>query len=76
VGQALHSDPPFIPPSRLRGGQHYRLYFFNDLGGIAKCHEFFADDDAAAIRISEAWREGRGMELWRRDRRVETWESD
>jgi hypothetical protein len=26
------------------------------------------------IRIAEAWREGRGMELWQRDRKIQRWE--
>jgi hypothetical protein len=55
---------------------HYRLYFFNGPGRFLKVHEFEAPEDDAAVRIAEAWREGRGMELWQRDRKVRRWESD
>ena len=51
----------------------YRLYFFDNAGHISKSHEFFADDDAAAITIAEGWREGRKMELWSRNRFVQSW---
>ena len=54
----------------------YRLFFFNGEGRFLKVHEFAANGDEHAIRISEAWREGRGMELWHRDRRVQRWECD
>lgn len=52
----------------------YRLYFFDGLGHIEKMHEFFADNDAAAIKISEEWHEGVSIELWSRDRLVKTWD--
>jgi hypothetical protein len=72
----LHIDPPFIPPSwasETNGGKQYRLYFFDGAGHITTSHEFFADNDEAAIKVAEGWREGRGMELWSRDRKVKGW---
>lgn len=74
----MHIEPPSVPPrsSGTAGGLQYRLYFLDGLGHIAKSHEFFADDDAAAIRIAEGWREGRAMELWSRDRKVKIWKSE
>ena len=71
-GCALQNDPPRIPRSP-REGEQYRLYFLDGLGHITKLHEFFADDDAAAIKIANGWREGRAMELWCRSRIVERW---
>lgn len=67
-----------MPPSfsGTSGQQQYRLYFFNELGHFSKSHEFFADDDAAAIKVAEGWREGRRMELWTRDRKVKSWASN
>jgi hypothetical protein len=41
--------------SELRSGGH-----------IEKSHEFEAKDDAAAMMVPEAWREGREIELWQR----------
>jgi hypothetical protein len=55
---------------------YYRLFFFDGAGHLTHAHEFEAEDDAHAIRISEAWREGRRMELWRRDRRIRQWWDD
>jgi hypothetical protein len=75
----LHIDPPFIPPwSSLEasGGQQYRLYFLDGTGHITKSHEYIAEDDAAAVRIAEGWREGRTIELWCRARRVRRWDAD
>lgn len=68
----MQNDPPKIPRPP-RGGEQYRLYFLDGLGHIATSHEYFADDDAAAMRIAEGWREGRGMELWCRARLVRRW---
>ena len=59
-----------------REALYYRLYFMDSsqsLGGISSVHEFHAADDAVAIRIAEAWREGRPTELWCRDRMVKAW---
>jgi hypothetical protein len=53
--------------------QEYRLFFFDGARHIEKAHEFEAENDEAAIKISEVWREGRRMELWHRDRRVMLW---
>jgi len=67
-----------------RGGSHafaggfkvqsYRAYFFDRNGHIERGHEFMAEDDEAAIRVAEAWREGRTMELWQRDRLLKRWD--
>jgi hypothetical protein len=55
----------------------YRLYFLEGAGThISLSHEFEAEDDERAIRISESWREGRGAELWTGSRKVKAWESD
>jgi len=70
----VYSDPPKVPRSDAKEGVQYRLFFFNAGGHIEKAHEFISRDDAEAIRISEAWREGRKMELWQRDRRVKRWD--
>ncbi len=68
----MHIEPPFFLPSEAEGGTQYRLYFLSDDGHISRVHEFFADSDAAAIKIAEGWRE-RAMELWSGDRKVKTW---
>lgn len=55
--------------------KQYRLYFLEGLGSlICYSHEFEAEDDDRAIKISEAWREGRRAELWCGARKVKTWE--
>ena len=54
--------------------QSYRAYFFDRAGHIERAHEFMAEDDEAAIRVAEAWREGRTMELWQRDRLLKRWD--
>lgn len=69
----MQNDPPFVPRGRSGAGVHYRLYFLNDLGHISKSHEYFADDDTAAIKVADAWREGRRMELWQSGRIVKRW---
>lgn len=52
----------------------YRLYFLDGAGCVAgPPYEFEADNDETAIKVADAWREGRRMELWRRARRVEVW---
>ena len=53
--------------------QEFRLFFFDGACHIEKAHEFEAENDEAAIKISEGWREGRRAELWHRDRRVMVW---
>jgi hypothetical protein len=62
-------NPPPRPP-RSTGGLEYRLYFLDDAGHIEKLHEFEAENDEKAIRISQGWREGRRMEFWQRGRLV------
>jgi hypothetical protein len=71
----LKSDPPFhVPRDDPKAEVQYRLYFLDGVGHITRAHEFFAKDDATAIKISAAWREGRRMELWQRDRLVKLWD--
>ncbi len=73
----MMNDPPFRAQSRPPDeGQQYRLYFLDGLGHITQSHEFFARDDGAAIKISEAWREGRRIELWQLARIVKRWDRD
>lgn len=67
----MENDPPRVP--RPKGGQEYRLYFFNEGQHIHRVHEFEAADDAAAIALAESWREGRRIELWHRARVVKRW---
>jgi hypothetical protein len=54
--------------------QSYRAFFFDRAGHIERAHEFKAEDDEAATRIAEAWREGRTMELWQQERRLKRWD--
>ena len=56
--------------------QQYRLFFFNGGRHIQLAHEFEAENDEAAIRVAEGWREGRKMELWQRDRTGKRWGSE
>ena len=74
----MHIGPPVTPPSWSSGsstGAQYRLYFLGDDGHITKSHEFLADNDEAAIKIAEGWREGRAVELWCRRRKVKSWKA-
>jgi hypothetical protein len=41
---------------------------------ISYSHEFEAEDDDRAVRISEAWREGRRAELWCGADKVKAWD--
>lgn len=65
--------PPPRPP-RSRGGTEYRLYFLDGAGHIQTSHEFEAASDDEAIRIAQAWWEGRRIELWQRARLVLDWD--
>ena len=51
--------------------QSYRLGFLERNDDVDLAREFEAENDKAAIKISERWREGHRMELWQRDRKVE-----
>jgi hypothetical protein len=51
----------------------YRLYFFDGASRLVRAHEFQAPNDERAVRIAEAWREGRQMELWQRGRKLRCW---
>jgi hypothetical protein len=53
--------------------ENYRLYFFDGSDHIREVREFEAPDDASAIELSEAWREGRRIELWCGARQVKVW---
>ena len=55
--------------------EYYRLFLFDDGQHIEGAHEFEAQNDEAAIKIAEGWREERQMELWQRDRRVKHWDA-
>ncbi|MGZ2412853.1 hypothetical protein ACUXST_002295 [Sphingomonas sp. F9_3S_D5_B_2] len=48
----------------------YRLYCFNEHGGISKAHEIAAEDDADAIARARAVEPKVRCELWNRDRLV------
>ncbi len=51
--------------------QQYRLYVLDGAGHVASApYEFEAPNDAVAMKVAEAWREGREIELWCRDRKV------
>ena len=43
-------------------------------GHIDHFREFEAEDDGAAIAISERWREGCPMELWNRSLKLKHWD--
>ena len=52
----------------------YRLHFINPATGmIGHTHEFFAEDDEAAIRFAEVWAEDAPMELRSRSALVKRW---
>jgi len=73
----VQNDSPGLPRGRRPAGNllQYRLYFLEGIGSlISYSHEFEAEDDDRAIRISEAWREGRAAELWCGSRKVKSWE--
>ena len=54
--------------------RQYRLYFLDGAGHVTGApYGFEADDDQTAIKLAEAWREGRVMELWNLDRRAQCW---
>jgi hypothetical protein len=65
-------------PRKTAGGplQQYRLYFLGGDGHITYSHEFEAQDDGRALKIAEAWLEGRAAELWARDRKIKSWAAD
>ncbi len=57
--------------------RYYRLYFFDRFSGhIDQFREFEAEGDAAAIKVAEAWGDGRAMELWNRERRLKHWQTE
>lgn len=55
----------------------YRLYFMDRYTGhIEHRREFFAKDDAEAIRQAESWSTGQTMELWEGGHKLRRWEAD
>ena len=54
--------------------EYYRLFLFDYGQHIEGAHEFEAQNDEAAIKIAESWRQEGQMELWQRDRRVKHWD--
>lgn len=59
-------------PEQSSTGQ-YRLYFLDSIGCISGGpYEFEASSDDLALRIAEAWLEGRGAELWRGRAKLKT----
>ena len=74
----VQSDGPELPKGRRSGASNlrqYRLYFLEGHDAlISYSHEFEAEDDERAIRISEAWREGRRAELWTGSNKVKSWD--
>ena len=74
----MHIDPPSIPPdfsTYNAAREQYRLYCLDRDSHIKKSFEFHARDDAEAIRVANAWRDGGKAELWCRGRIVHHWES-
>ena len=72
----MHIGRPIRTPAGGKPGEvAYRMF---TLGGesrrIVSSHEFFAADDESAIRIAEASRDGRKIELWQRARVVKIWD--
>lgn len=54
--------------------QQYRLYFLDAAGKVASApYEFEAEGDDTALKVAEAWREGRAGELWAGARKIEVW---
>jgi hypothetical protein len=73
----LQQDRPFRPRRRKSGGtplEQYRLYFLGGDQHITHSHEFEAENDDRAIKVAEAWLEGRGAELWTGTRKIRSWE--
>jgi hypothetical protein len=75
----LQQDRPQQPRRRKPDDaslQQYRLYFLGGDGHITFSHEFEAEDDARAMKIAEAWLEGRAAELWVGARKIKSWGTD
>lgn len=70
----LFKSTHYSSHQRAQVGVEYRLFFMDGAGHIARSHEYTAEDDAAAVKIATAWREGRKMELWQRTRMVKRWD--
>jgi hypothetical protein len=77
----LEQERPHRPAVKRASGAppraQYRLYFMHrDEPRISHSHEFEAESDERAIRISEGWREGRRAELWAGSRKLRSWDAD
>jgi len=77
----LEQEPPHRRPRGAARSdeplQQYRLYFLESFDRlISYSHEFEARDDEHAVKISEAWLEGRRAELWNGTRKVRKWGND
>ena len=63
----------------LRGTElmaFYRIYLLRGpRNEVESFHEFNAEDDDAAITVSEGMRRENAMELWSDHRKVQRWES-
>jgi hypothetical protein len=74
----VQNDSPELPKGRQPATgnlRQYRLYFLESVDSlISYSHEFEAEDDEQAIRISEAWREGRAAELWCGASKLKSWD--
>ena len=56
---------------------YYRLYFMHRVTGhIDHYREFEAEDDQAALAISEGWWNGQPMELWNLERKLKRWDEE
>jgi hypothetical protein len=54
----------------------YRLHFIDrKTGTIGHSHQFYAEDDKAAIEFAGVWAEDAPMELWGPKGRVKRWKS-
>jgi hypothetical protein len=45
-------------------------------GHIEHRREFFAGNDADAVRIAQGWSTGQPMELWKADHKLKRWEAE
>jgi hypothetical protein len=63
------ADPPGAPT------REYRLYFLHPTDGhFVRSFDFQAAHDEEALRMADAWREGRRMELWNGTRKIRSWQ--
>jgi hypothetical protein len=73
----MEFERPFRPRRGAVPMGEYRLYFLDSVDRlISRSFEFEAASDEAAIRLAEAWREGRPVELWCGTQKLRTWDRD